>query len=374
MDSAHIVGEPIIPGRPGCVKVYGRGVCRWTAWVVISLLCWLPVFAGAQELNFLRIGTGGTGGTYFPVGGLIASAISNPPGSRDCELGGSCGVPGLIATAVSTQGSVDNVEGIASGQLDMALSQADVAYYAYHGSMGFEDKGPIESIRAIANLYPEHVHLVTLADSDIHAVPDLRGKKVGIGERASGTKVIAEIVLAGYRLDAGDVEPHYEKLGRASDLLLTGELDAFFMVGGYPLGAIAHAAESGSIRLVPISGAEAEMIVADNPFLAEDAIPADAYENVGDTQTLSVGAQLIAPASLDEKLVYEVTRALWHLNNRAVLDSGHPNGASIQLDTALSGVAIPLHPGAARYYDEIGATLQDDQPERGDDSDASKTE
>lgn len=325
---------------------------RASPWAAVLLVVAVTVVGGAdaQELRFLRIGTGGTGGTYFPVGGLIASVISNPPGSRDCELGGSCGVPGLIATAVSTQGSVENVRGIAQGQLDLALSQADVAYYAYLGEKAFAKDGPVRNLRAVANLYPEAVHVVARPGAGISSPSDLRGKRVSVGEPASGTLVAAEAVLRGYGLTEKDLQVSHEKLGKASDMLLAGDLDAFFMVGGYPLGAIAHAAEAGDIRLIPIAGPEAQQIVEHDPFFTFDTIPTGVYQGVGETRTLSVGAQLVAAASLKEDLVYGIARALWHPNNRAVLDSGHPNGKRIRLETALDGLAIPLHPGAARYY------------------------
>src|SRR5512144_2359949 len=121
------------------------------AFSFLVVLCLLTAGLGsvmAQDVRFFRIGTGGTGGTYFPIGSLIASVISRPPGSRDCEVGGSCGVPGLIAAAVSTQGSVENVRAVAEGTLDMALSQADVAYYAYFGKNVFADQPPMKELRA----------------------------------------------------------------------------------------------------------------------------------------------------------------------------------------------------------------------------------
>src|SRR5688500_14058683 len=111
--------------------------------------------ATAQEIKFFRIGTGGTAGTYFPIGGLLANAISNPPGSRACEEGGSCGVPGLVATAVASNGSVANINAIGAGTLESGFSQSDVAYWAHTGTGVFETQGAVEKVRAIANLYPE---------------------------------------------------------------------------------------------------------------------------------------------------------------------------------------------------------------------------
>jgi hypothetical protein len=307
-------------------------------------------------LRLIRIGTGSTGGTYFPVGGLIASAISNPPGSRDCEVGGSCGVPGLIAAAVSTQGSVQNVIDVAKGTLDMALSQADVAYSAYIGKGIFAGEKRLDNLRAIANLFPESVHLVVRRDSGIKTVADLKGKRVSLGELESGTLVVAEIVLDAFGLGKDDVVAFHEKLGKAGDMLVEGALDGYFMVGGYPIYAIAHTADTTAIDLVPIKGEQAERIRDSHPFLGADTIPAGTYKDVGGVVTLSVGALLVVSASTDDELVYGITRALWNPENRKILDSGNPNGKRIQLLRALDGVAIPLHPGAARFYDEVGLT------------------
>lgn len=328
----------------------------------LVVLCLLTAGFGsvmAQDVRFFRIGTGGTGGTYFPIGSLIASVISRPPGSRDCEVGGSCGVPGLIAAAVSTQGSVENVRAAAEGTLDMALSQADVAYYAYFGKNVFADQPPMEELRAVANLYPELVHLVVRPDADIHSVADLRGKRVSLGEEASGTRVVARAILNAYGLDEDDVDADYNTLGKASDQLIAKDLDAIFMVGGYPLRAIADAAEAGNIALVPISGPVAKRILKEHLFFKAAVIPANTYRGVQETQTVSVGAQLIVSAELSDSLVYQITQALWHQTNRALLDSGHPDSAQIRLEAAVEGLAIPLHAGAARYYKEIGLVAED---------------
>jgi TRAP transporter TAXI family solute receptor len=332
------------------------------SFVSLVVLCLLAGGFGsalAQDVRFFRIGTGGTGGTYFPIGSLIASVISRPPGSRDCDVGGSCGVPGLIGAAVSTQGSVENVRAVADGTLDMALSQADVAYYAYFGKNTFADKPAMKGLRIVANLYPESVHLVARPDANIHSVADLRGKRVSFGEKASGTRVVARTILAAYGLSEKDVDADYDTLGKASDRLLAGDLDAFFMVGGYPLSAIVDVAEAGDITLVPISGREAKRIVKEHLFFSESVVPAGAYNGVQETQTVSVGAQLIVSTALSDNLVYQITQSLWHPNNRELLDSGHPDGTRIRLEAAVKGIAIPLHPGAARYYKEIGLVTED---------------
>ncbi|MFQ6551304.1 TAXI family TRAP transporter solute-binding subunit [Aestuariibius insulae] len=309
----------------------------------------------AQAPQFFRIGTGGTSGTYYPIGGLIANAISNPPGSRPCEEGGSCGVPGLIATALSANGSVANVNAIAGGTLESGFSQSDVATWAQTGTGIWEDREPVENLRAIASLYPETIHLVASADSGISTVADLAGKTVSLDEPGSGTLVDARIILEAYGLSEDDVDAEYLKPNQAADRMRDGAMDAFFFVGGFPAGAIAELASQDDITLVPISGAEAEAITGEYTFFAENVVPGGTYEGVADdVTTLSVGAQWITSADQPEELIYEVTAALWNENTRKLLDAGHSKGREITPETALDGIGIPLHPGAERFYREAG--------------------
>ena len=309
----------------------------------------------AQEPQFFRIGTGGTAGTYYPIGGLIANAISNPPGSRPCEEGGSCGVPGLIATALSANGSVANVNAIQGGTLESGFAQSDVATWAQTGTGIWEDREAVSSLRAIASLYPETIHLVASADSGITSVADLAGKTVSMDEPGSGTLVDARIILDAYGLSEEDVDAQYLKPDQAAERMRDGAMDAFFFVGGFPAGAIAELASQDDIMLVPITGAEAEGILGEYTFFAENTVPGGTYEGVdGDVQTLSVGAQWITSADQPEELIYNITAALWNDNTRTLLDAGHQKGKEITAETALDGIGIPLHPGAARFYEEQG--------------------
>ena len=163
----------------------------------------LTVQSSAQELKFFTIGTGGTAYTYYPMGGVIANAISKPPGSRECGKGGSCGVENLIASAVSSRGSVDNVNAIISGLRNSGFAQSDVAFWAYTGTGTMEGKEPAKDLRTIAALFEEHIHLITLADSGIASVADLKGKRVSLDEPGSGTYVDANLILDCQRPDIG---------------------------------------------------------------------------------------------------------------------------------------------------------------------------
>lgn len=331
---------------------------RLLAGMAVAFLCALSLAppVTAQESKFLRIGTGAIGGTYFPVGGLIANAISSPPGSRSCEAGGSCGVPGLIAVTQSTQGSVENVIAVGGGELETALTQADIAYFAYFGKGVLAKQGRLGNLRAIANLFPEMVHLVVRRESAIWKVAGFKGNRVNLGEKGSGTLVGAGIILAAHGLKEADVKSSHYKVGKASDLLRAGKIDAYFMFGGVPLNAVAVLAETGGIRLLPIAGKAVAAIRKEHPFFAENVIAEGAYKGIGAVATLSVGALWVTRLEVNADLVYGITRALWHPRSRRVLDGGHPQGRRILLKKALNGVAIPIHPGAMRYYEEAGLT------------------
>lgn len=309
----------------------------------------------AQEPQFFRIGTGGTAGTYYPIGGLIANAISSPPGSRSCEEGGSCGVPGLVATALSANGSVANVNAIAGGTLESGFSQSDVATWAQTGTGIWEEQEPVENLRAIANLYAETIHLVASVDSGIDSVDDLAGKTVSLDEPGSGTLVDARIILGAYDLTEDDVDAEFLKPDQAAERMRDGAMDAFFFVGGFPAGAIAELASQDDIVLVPISGEPVQQVLEEYTFFAENTVPGGTYEGVEeDVTTLSVGAQWVTSADQPEELIYNITAALWNDTTRALLDAGHQKGKSITLETAVDGVGIPFHPGAERFYREQG--------------------
>ncbi len=308
----------------------------------------------AQQVKFFRIGTGGTAGTYYPLAGVIANAISNPPGSRACDQGGSCGVPGLVATAVASNGSVANVNAVNSGSMESGFTQSDVAYWAYTGTGLYEGKPKVESLRLIANLYPESIHLVARKGSGLKSVADLKGKRVSLDEPGSGTLVDARMILAAFGLTEKDIKAEYLKPQQSADKLKDGALDAFVSVTGYPQGAISELAATSGIELVPVEGPGIDKMLAQYTFFARDEIPSDAYKGVAGAKTISVNAQWVTSAKQSDDLVYEVTKALWNDNTRKLLDAGHAKGKTIQLKTAMAGVGIPVHPGAERFYKEKG--------------------
>ena len=245
--------------------------------VLIGLITAALLFLGsglvnAEDIRFFRIGTGTTGGTYFPVGGMLANAISNPPGSRPCDRGGSCGVPGLIAVAQATQGSVENLKEMRTGTLKSALSQADIAFWAYQAIGPYKGQPPFDQLTSIANLYTETVHVVVRAESDIRNIGDLRGKVVSVGEEGSGTLVEARVILEAYGISEKDMEARYLKPGPAGDRLVEHDIDAFFIVGGHPIAAVAEAAARTPVRLLSFDDPHGRSLKEHLPFFTETVI------------------------------------------------------------------------------------------------------
>lgn len=295
-----------------------------------------PAFA---QQKFFRIGTGGTGGTYYPIGGLIGNAISTSV---------------INVSAVATNGSVANVNGIVGGSMESGFSQADVNFWAFNGTGIYEGKPKVEELRAIANLYPESVHIVMKKGLGAKSVADLKGKRVSLDEPGSGTLVNAKAILAAYGLGEKDIRPEYLKQQQCAEKLKDGSLDAYFQTTGFPQGTLSELAATNGFELLPLTGPEAAKLQAQFKFFASDEIPTGVYKDVAGVKTLSVGAQWVTSAKIDAGLVYEITKALWSDKTRAALDSGHAKGKAIRKETALEGLGIPLHPGAEKFYKEAG--------------------
>lgn len=349
-------GAPDTKSGPDSVRPDRRRVLLGLG--AAGLAGWLPVLstdgAAAQDIRYFRIATGTTSGTYFPIGGLIANAISNPPGSRPCDKGGSCGIPGLIVVAQATTGSVENVELLRSGAVEAGFAQADVAYWAYTGTATFKGKAPFDGLRSLGMLYAEAIQLVVRDDGEIRTMADLKGKAISLGEEGSGTLVEARVILEAYGLKESDLKPAYLKPGTSADRMAKGDLDGFFMVGGFPVAAVSDVAARTPIRLVPIDGEMADRLRARQRFYLDGEIPAGTYPGTAVTPTLSLGAELLVRADRNEDLVYGVVRALWHENTRRILAEGHPKGKGFDPGRAVANVSVPLHPGAERYYREAG--------------------
>ncbi len=312
----------------------------------------------AQDIKFFRIGTGGAGGTYFPLGGTIANGISAPPGSRPCDEGGQCGVPGLIAIAQSTNASVQNNTAVQAGELEAGMTAADALRDMYLGVGKYEGK-PHEKLRIIANLFPEDLHLVIPKDASLDGLGDLAGRRVGIAQAGSGTQVAVLQILEKFGVTRDNMDEAELNNSQSAERLADGQLDAYFYAAGWPVAAMVQLAATKGMNLYSLTEDEVATANSAVPAYIRSVIPGGVYEGVdSDTLTVAVSAMLVVSSDQPEELIYEITKALWNKNTRKLLDNGHPKGRLITLETALAGVEaleVPLHPGAERFYKEAGA-------------------
>lgn len=303
---------------------------------------------------YYSIATGPTAGTYFPIGSMIATIISHPPGSVRCERASACGPKGLIAVALTSRGSVANVRDVGLGRYDSALAQADIAGWAYRAEEAFAKDEPMTHLRAIARLYAETVHLVVRRDLGIKSVADLKGKRISVDVEGSGTNVAARRILRSRKLGAKSVDLVQVNADRAAALLLARQIDGFFFVGGTPVEVISSLAATGEIDLVPI---DSDALIAPNgdmAYFSPVEIGEGVYKGAGPVATVAVGALWITRDTADETLIYDLTQALWDASNAPFLERGHPQARAMSLQEAVVGIPIPLHPGAEKFYREKG--------------------
>ncbi len=306
--------------------------------------------AGDSDRIYFRIGTGPVSGTYFTVGSAIARVISQPQGALRCRLGTRCGVTGLAAVATASEGSAANLRMLERGQAEAALAQADIASMAYQGTANFARDGAYEDLRAIANLYPEALHLVVSRTAKIRKVEDLKGKRVSIDRPRSGTNADARLVLSAFGLRISDITLEQVEPERAATLMLTGQLDAFFIHGGAPMPLVSDLAEGGRVTLLSMAGPRMTRLYDQNPLFRPLAIPAGTYAGVGEIETLGVDALLVTRAGVSADLVEQICRALFSTGNRRALDDAHPAAGLITITSAATDLPIPLHEGAIRFY------------------------
>ncbi|MEI9990721.1 MAG: TAXI family TRAP transporter solute-binding subunit [Rhizomicrobium sp.] len=303
----------------------------------------------APRISF-QILTGSTGGTYFPVGQLIAGLLSHPPGVDRCEAAPVCGPAGLIISARTSEGAVANVLAVNAGRAESGLAQGDVIAEAVKGAGAF--RGKQQAVRVIADLFPEDVHLLVARTSKIQGVADLKGKRVSLGAPNSGTGVTVRAILSAYNIPERRLKARHDTSDVDAQLLQQGQLDAFFFVGGRPVDLVDDLIAHGVARLVPIDGKGRDKLIKAVPSLSPDVIPAGTYRGTQAVQTVSVRALWIANAQVPDNIVYGLTRALFDPGNRDALNAGLRSASLIRLETATQHLPAPLHPGAARFYRE----------------------
>lgn len=304
--------------------------------------------ASSSEEVRVTIGTGGTSGTYYPLGVAMAQQIFS-----DVENVSQ-------ARAVSTGASVTNAQEMAAGDYQMVLIQNDIAYYAVNGETLPDFEGStVDNMAGMTSLYPEDLQLVTTADSGIESIEDLEGKNVAVGDQGSGTEANANQVLEAAGITYDDITPEYMGFGDASQGLQNGTLDAAFIVGGAPTSAIQELGASKDVKVLSLPDDVISNLTSEYSYYTEKTISADTYADYGqeeDIQTVAVMAILVVDSELPEDAVYNMTKAMFE--NKDALEAAHDRGADISLETATEGMSIDLHPGAAKYYEEEGVSVE----------------
>jgi hypothetical protein len=297
----------------------------------------------ASAADNLILGTGDTTGTYYAIGGVMATVLN--PILEESEL-----------TVTSTGASKANIQEIEDGGADLALVQNDVMYYAYTGTDLFESEGAYDSFRSIAGLYDETVQIIT-CDPSIQTVADLKGKSVSVGNAGSGTEFNAKQILDVYGLSFDDITVVNASFTDSAESLKDGKIDAAFVVAGAPTTAVVDLATMKDVSLVQLDAEHIANLQENYDFYTETVIPAGTYNGLDeDASTVSVRATLVCYTGLSDDAIYELTKALFE--NKEDLTAGHAKFEYLNLDDAVKGISVPFHPGAAKYYEEQGITVE----------------
>nr|WP_279169377.1 TAXI family TRAP transporter solute-binding subunit [Providencia huaxiensis] len=295
--------------------------------------------AHAENPKFLSMLTGGTGGTYYPLGGAIAKIVSDETG--------------IQTDALSSNASADNIIALNDGEAEIAFTQTDVAAYAIDGVNNFEGR-KVDNIQALGSLYPETVQIITTDKSGIKAVSDLKGKKVSVGAPGSGTYVSAEQILEVYGLSMKDIRAQHLDFGESVGGIQDGNIDAAFITAGTPTGAVEQLTASAKVNVVPVDGDEAKALIDKYPFYGVDTIKEGTYGLSNDVNSVAVLAMLVVQKDLPEDAVYNITKAIYENLDKIA----HAKASEISLDKALDGIGFDLHPGAKKYFEEKGLEVK----------------
>ncbi len=305
---------------------------------VVVLLVLLPG-CGKQRM---MMGTGGTSGTYYAFGGVLAQYMKN--------------YSDYSVTAVSTAASKANIQSIGDGDYQMGFTQSDVMSYAWEGSRSFETDGPCRDFRVMGALYAETVQLITMKE-DIKTVSDLKGRSVSIGAPGSGVYFNAMDVLEGAGLSVDDIKPQYQSFDDSKEALKDGQIDAAFIVAGAPTSAITELATTNGVFMIPIEGELRDKIMSLCPFYAPMEIPAQTYPGQNEpVNTITIKATMVVDADLDEETVYQLTKAVF--DHAEDIAKENAKGEELSIENATSGMTVPFHAGAARYFEENGVKVE----------------
>jgi TRAP transporter TAXI family solute receptor len=289
------------------------------------------------QTQYINIATGGTAGTYFPLGGAMAEILNS-------------NIPGVNATAEATNASVANVNLLNGGSVQLAFIQNDISYYASEGVEMFADN-QVSGLQALATLYPETVQIITLDKSGINTVADMKGKRIAVGAAGSGVEANARQILAANGITYDDINVQYLSFAEAANGLKDGNIDAGFITAGFPTAAIQDIAAQHNVVLIPVTDETADKLIAQYPFYTKVTIPAGTYPKQDeDVQSVAVKAMLVTTEGMDEQMAYDVTKAIYTSLDK--LKAAHSVGALITKESAKDGISIPMHPGAEKYFNE----------------------
>ena len=296
-----------------------------------------PAADGDLSAINIQVGTGGTTGTYYGFCNVISTILKEKTGAN------------LVIN--SSGASKANILDIADGIVDLAIVQNDVMDYAYNGTSLFEKDGAIKSFSTLGAAYAEVCQIVAKADSGIKTVADLKGKKVSVGDSGSGVEFNAQQILGAYDITFEDIDKQNLSFQASADALKDGKIDAFFCTAGAPTVAITDLATSTGIVLVELDAAHLAKLQQNYGFYAEYKVPAGTYKGVdADATTVAVKATFIVSNDLDEETVYQLTKALYE-NKDAYT---HDKAKELDVNYATSSISVPFHPGAAKYFKEVG--------------------
>jgi len=293
--------------------------------------------AAAADIRMV-LATGGTAGTYYPFGGGMAKIWNSK-------------IPGMNMTAQATGASVENVRLVNRGEAELAIVQSDTIDFAFNAKEAFKEK--LTKMAVLAVLYPEVIQVVVRGDSKIDSFDDLKGMKVGVGAPGSGTEANFRQLSDGYGLKKEDVKAQYLSFSESAEQFKDKHIDAFIVTAGIPNAAIMDIGSQHSIRIINIADEKAALIVKKYPFLSPFTVPANTYKNqASPVKTMAVNAVLIASTDVKNDVAYNIVKSLFENQNE--LAATHAKGKELSLKTASSGVSIPFHPGAVKYYKEKG--------------------
>ncbi|MAP34988.1 MAG: C4-dicarboxylate ABC transporter substrate-binding protein [Halomonas sp.] len=314
---------------------------RTLKYTVAASMLAVALPASAQQLS---IATGGTGGVYYPIGGGFAEMINEH-------------IEGAQATAEVTGASVENMGLIMRGDADMALALADTVYQAYTGTGDFDGR-QIENTRALASVYPNAVQLVTLAESDIQSIADLAGKRVSVGAPGSGTELNARALLEANGVNYEDFTPQRLNFNETADAIRDGDIDAGFWSVGPPTSSILNLAATRDIRLISLTDEEIANAQEAEAVFAPYELAAGMYDGMDEAvQTIGIPNVLVVNSDMDEELAYQLTQLLFE--NTDELIAVHPAANDTTIEFTMNSTPVPLHPGAIRYFEEVGAEIPD---------------